>query len=194
MTTPAAPAPLVEVEDLQDYMSGVGLTGYQQDAAADIIAGVTGQIGAYLGRPVLLRERTEFAVHGWLSATPVTAIWTVDGVVYNLTSPGRYANGNIGREATVRYTGGLAADEEARDLLRITILRAAAAEMTNRHDDTVSVKDLEIRNPDGVNGQPLTEGAYGATPAMLAPLRRWKRHGVFQRRGIGSTLNWGAYL
>lgn len=194
MTTPVPPPPLVEVEDLRDYMSGVSLTGYQADAATDIIAGITGQIGAYLGRPILVRERTELAVQGWLAATPVTAIWEVDGVIYNLTTPGRYANGNIGREAVVRYTGGLAADEEARGLLRITILRAASIEMTNRHDDTVTVKDLDIREPGAAGPTSYGQDAFGATPAMLAPLRRWKRHGVVQRRGIGSTLNWGAHL
>lgn len=189
MTTPAVPPPLVEVEDLRDYMSGVNLTGYQADAAADIIMGVTGQIGAYLGRPILVRERTEWAVQGWLSATPVTAIWEVDGVIYNLTTPGRYVNGNIGREALVRYTGGLAADEDARDLLRITIMRAASFEMTNRHDDTVTVKDLDIREPGPAGPGSYAQDALGATPAMLAPLRRWKRHSAFQRRG-----GWAAYL
>lgn len=190
MTTPAPVAPLVEVEDLQDYMSGAKMTGYQEDAALDIIMGVTGQIGAFLGRPILVRERTEWATQGWLSATPITAIWDVDGVAYNLTTPGRYVNGNIGREALVRYTGGLAADEDARDLLRITILRAAAVEMTNRHDDTITVKDLDIREPGAAGPNSYAEDAYGATPAMLAPLRRWKRLGAFQRRGLSQ----GAWL
>ena len=175
-------APLVTVDDLRDYMSGVGLTTSQEDAAQDIIDGLVGQIEAVLGRPVAIEERVEYASSGWLSATPVQAVHEIDG--YAHTAPlGRLVTGNLGYAATVRYTGGLGADPSARRLLRITILRAAAAEMTNRHDDTVSVKDLDIREPAGTSGTPFTESAYGVTPEALAPLMRWKRHAVFQRAG-----------
>lgn len=178
---PDAPA-LVTVDDLRDYMSGVGLTTSQEDAAQDIIDGIIGQIEAVLGRPVAVEERTEYAASGWLLATPVAAIYEIDG--YAHTGPvGRLVGGSLGYVATVRYMGGLGADPSARRLLRVTILRAAAAEMTNRHDDTVSVKDLDVREPAGTSGTPFSESAYGVTPEALAPLMRWKRHNVFQRAG-----------
>lgn len=150
--------PIVDVEALRDYMSGVSLKGYQENAAEDIIAGVIGEITAYLGRPVVVKRRAERVIGGrggaWLRATPVIEVLTVDGMPYpewdvhlGAIPGGRLHTGRWGRHL-VDYIGGLAADDEARPLLRAEILRAAADEMTNRHDDTHSVKDLTIRQSD----------------------------------------------
>lgn len=52
-------------------------------------------------------------------------------------------------------------------IFRLLILRAAAREMQNMHDDVVGLKDLETRNV-----APLTTGF---TPEELASVRRWRR-------------------
>lgn len=176
----AATDPVVTVDDLRDFMSGIELEGFQREAAEDVIAGLLGQISGYLGRPVVVRERTEYASRGWLKGTPVVSIKTIDGIDYNLTSPGAMTGGRLGYAATVTYTGGLLADEDARDLIRIMVLRAAADEMTNRHDDTVSVKDLTVRD-DGDNAPAERKQTRGLDSKSLAMLNRWRRSAAFQR-------------
>lgn len=65
----------------------------------------------------------------------------------------------------VTYTAGL--DGEQIPYLKLVILRAAAREMQNMHDDVVGVKDLETRNV-----APLQTGF---TDEERASLRRWRR-------------------
>lgn len=179
--------PLVDIEALRDYMGGVSLKGYQESAAEDVIAGVIAEIASYLNRPVVVRERTERVVAGrggaWLSATPVLSVASVDDAPYaewdqylSAIPSGRLHRARWGENIVV-YTGGLAADREARDLLRIEVLRAAADEMTNRHDDTASVKDLTIRKSD--NRSPKrSESPAPEQRARFARLERYKRRSV----------------
>ena len=72
-----------------------------------------------------------------------------------------FANDDI----QVIYTAGLAGDGIKH--FKLMILRAAAREMQNMHDDVVGIKDLETRNV-----APLTTGF---TPEALASVRRWRR-------------------
>jgi hypothetical protein len=72
-----------------------------------------------------------------------------------------FANDDI----QVIYTAGLAGDGIKH--FKLMILRAAAREMQNMHDDVVGIKDLETRNV-----APLTTGF---TPEELASVRRWRR-------------------
>lgn len=65
----------------------------------------------------------------------------------------------------ITYTAGL--DGPQIPIFRLLILRAAAREMQNMHDDVVGLKDLETRNV-----APLTTGF---TPEELASVRRWRR-------------------
>lgn len=178
MASPLPPG-VPDVDALRDFMSGVHLEGYQQNAAEDVINGLVGQIEAYLGRPIFVEERTEWAAGGWLSATPVVSIAAVGGLPYT-GDVGRLRSGHLGWEADVRYTGGLAADPSAARLLRAMILRAAADEMTNRHDDTVSVKNLDMR--DDSQEPAATKESRGLPRSTLASLERWKRRGAYQRR------------
>lgn len=183
----AADGPLlVEVDELRDYMSGIELAGYQQAAAEQVIRGVTAEIEAYLGRPILVKERIEKVVArrggGWLSATPVLSIADIDGSVYADWDPylsaipdGRLHGARYGTNV-VRYTGGLAADENALALLRAEILRAAAVEMTNKHDDTMSLRGLDIRES---NDDEKPKGTpHGVQTQQFERLKRYKRRGV----------------
>lgn len=72
-----------------------------------------------------------------------------------------YANDTI----EVDYTAGL--DGEEIKIFRLLILRAAAREMQNMHDDVVGVKDLETRNV-----APLVTGF---TPEERLSIKRYKR-------------------
>lgn len=72
----------------------------------------------------------------------------------------------IGVPILVSYTGGLPPD--AVRLLRIEILRIAAKEMTNRHDDTLSVKGTERNDKTPVL-------PYGLTDEARTRLSRFKR-------------------
>lgn len=65
----------------------------------------------------------------------------------------------------VTYVAGL--DGPAVPIFRLLILRAAAREMQNMHDDVVGLKDLETRNV-----APLTTGF---SPEELQSVRRWRR-------------------
>lgn len=66
---------------------------------------------------------------------------------------------------TVEYTAGLAGGEIK--IFKLLILRAAAREMQNMHDDVVGIKDLETRNV-----APLTTGF---TPEEINSIRRYRR-------------------
>lgn len=65
----------------------------------------------------------------------------------------------------VTYTGGLNGEDIA--FLKLSILRAAAREMTNQVDDVVGLKDLQTRDA------PMKQ--TGFTPEEIALLKRWKR-------------------
>lgn len=72
-----------------------------------------------------------------------------------------FANDNI----EVVYSAGLEGGQIKH--FKLMILRAAAREMQNMHDDVVGIKDLETRNV-----APLTTGF---TPEELQSVRRWRR-------------------
>jgi hypothetical protein len=63
------------------------------------------------------------------------------------------------------YTAGL--DGPALPVFKLLILRAAAREVQNMHDDVVGLKDLETRNV----GPLIT----GFTPEELQSVKRWRR-------------------
>lgn len=72
---------------------------------------------------------------------------------------------NPNDKVEVTYTGGL--DGEAIPFLKLSILRAAAREMTNQVDDVVGLKDIQTQSV------PIKQ--TGFTPEEIALLRRWKR-------------------
>lgn len=67
---------------------------------------------------------------------------------------------------TITYTAGL--DGTSIKVFRSLILRAAAREAQNLHDDNRGLQDLEAR------GAALM--TTGFTPEELASVKRWRRH------------------
>lgn len=97
------------------------------------------------------------------SVTPTLQSPNTDYVVrrYGIDMYRAFPNDKV----TVTYTAGL--DGPEIKVFKLLILRAAAREMQNMHDDVVGLKDLETRNV-----APLTTGF---TAEELKSVSRWKR-------------------
>lgn len=100
------------------------------------------------------------------SVVPVAQVANTDYVVrrYGIDLYNAMPNDTV----TVAYTGGL--DGSAINVFRLLILRAAAREMQNMHDDVVGLKDLESRNV-----APLQTGF---TELELKSVKRWRHHKI----------------
>lgn len=95
------------------------------------------------------------------SPTTLTA-----GTDYSVAKFGIYVYGaQVNSRITVSYTAGI--DGTTLPYFKLVLLRAAAREMQNMHDDTVGLKDLTTRNV-----APLTTGF---TDSEVARLSRYKR-------------------
>lgn len=162
--------------ELSDYMSGFTLNPvYGQDDAADmVIAGVQTDLERYLNRslePQTVTERVPVDRESGVVKTTRTPILSIPtGAPYYFYGDRIFVAGNyttmdvslyvLGHHIseqewmTVTYTAGY----DARSVLaggpgdpsfadvRLAVLRVASREMTNRHDDTLSVKGLDTRN------------------------------------------------
>lgn len=179
MTTPSNPDLIVDVAELQTYMSGVSLSTAQLVAAEYVIAGLTDSLERIMNRALLRKARTETLFGGasgiaYPSATPViSATWTSPGgTVYPLmiSEGGIYVG--VGTTLEVTYVGGY--DGRNDEGLRLAVMRAASREMTARHDDTLSVKDLSVRD----EGEPTIRRDVGWQPDELMRLMRLRRRVV----------------
>lgn len=175
---------IIEVDDLIDYMSDIDLSSDQRTAAEFVIAGAQAEVESYLGRPLERVTRTETLVPDlngviWPYATPIVS---VSGITYlgnggvilpmlvpvvNPGSNGIYVGWGYG-PVTITYVGGL--HPQAVPIARLTVLRIAAREMENRHDDTLSVRDLST---DSSDPNPL-----GMQPEDERRLERWRHRTV----------------
>lgn len=165
-------------------MSGLGLDTDQVDAAQDVLDGLERELERHIQRPLQNMERTELvypdeAGRLWPKATPITSITSPAGLLPNggngltgtyVVAPSLMWGGGY-EPVTLVYTGGLAGEDE-KDV-KLAIMRAAAREVTVRHDDTLSVADLEERNTQPVDRQPL-----GFTDAELKKFDRLRRRTV----------------
>lgn len=146
---------IVTVQELQDYMSGVGLAVDQQLALQDVLDGVQRELERYCQRPLERMERTEAvfpddAGRLWPKATPIESVSSpvglypngANGLVGTYPAPALMFGGGV-EPVVLTYVGGLVGAEE--DDVRLAILRVAAREATDRHDDTRTVTDLEGR-------------------------------------------------
>jgi hypothetical protein len=150
---------LVRVEELSNHMSGVTFTAAQTADAERTLAGLQRSLERKLKRRFTEAEVTEWTYAdegGWamLTRTPVVSIESIGGYWSTGAAPFTYGrrhtkNGVAGLSplswALVTYRGGGLGDDL--EDIRFAILEKAAAVMTNRHDDTRSVKDLDTREP-----------------------------------------------
>lgn len=168
---------LLSVQDLVDYMSGITLSAGQRDAAREVLDGVQGEVELYLNRvlePVSVTETVQIDDNNYaqLSRSPIisiTGVTVADGAVpatvvpwslnnrglyvtYGLLAVGlnsyldpNYSQGTV----IVTYTAGIdGISGPNAALLRLTILRVAAREMTPRHDDVLGVAETRTVRPD----------------------------------------------
>ncbi len=185
---------IVPVDDLIDYMSGINLNPSQgqRRAAEFILAGVQADLERYLNRPLTPTVRTESvpvnsdgsvrtSLSPIISIPAGTTSYYLRGDRLFATSLYRDASLLVGdwfhedREPliTVTYTGGYdgALDEFAD--VRLAILRVASREMTNRHDDTLTVKGLNT-DPAGEPTGPQN-GVQGWTMDELRQFDRLRK-------------------
>ncbi len=177
---------IVDVDALRAYMSSIGLDLEQEDSAQLILDGLQRQLERHCQRPLERKERTELVYPDelgrlWLTATPIISISDPPGLRpgQGNSVQGTYAFGlttgygfGVGYEPiTVTYVGGISGEDE--DDVRLAILRAAAREMTVRHDDVLGVSDLATRRV-----EPVDRRTPGFMPEELAKFDRLRRRTV----------------
>lgn len=172
----------VDTNELRDYMSGIGLDADQADSAQTILDGLQRQLERHCQRPLERVERTETLTPDefgrlWPSATPIVSVSDpVDGIVINhrmwLTGSSLASVWGGGwQPVTVTYVGGVDGPDE--EDIRVAILRAAAREVTVRHDDVLDVTDLTTRRVEAVDRR-----TPGFLPDELAQFDRLRRRTV----------------
>lgn len=171
---------IVSVTELTDYMSGIGLTVEQTEAAEQILLGLERDLERHLQRPLQRVERTEVVFPDefgrlWPKATPIESVSSPAGLAPNGANglSGSYPGvvGVRGGGVVITYVGGLVGQDE--EDVRLAILRAAAREMTPRHDDTLSVRELGTQVP-----APTDRREPGWTDAELKQFDRLRRRTV----------------
>lgn len=177
----AAGYSFVSVGELKDYMSGIGLDVDQAAAAQDVLDGLQRELERHCQRRFERKERTETLIPDdfgriWPKATPVVSVTAPFGLSVIAGGNG-VAGPAFGFMATypvvLTYVGGLDPDGDDLHDVRIAILRAAAREVTDRHDDTLSIKDL-----DGRDAPTRDKRDLGFTEKELAKFDRLRRRTV----------------
>lgn len=181
---------IVDVENLKDYMSNFDMDSDQESAAEIILAGLQKELERYLNRPILTKTITETVPTDTVglavpSYTPVISIIKIhfkssffvnsvsqefDITDYAWMPEGIYT-GIRNDQVTLTYEAGLGLADDELDDLKLGILRAAAREMTTRHDDTLSVKELAATN----EGEPPPQWQYGWRPEELEKFDRLRK-------------------
>lgn len=177
----------VKTGDLKDYMSGIGLDADQAEASQDVLDGLQRELERHCRRLFERKERTERVRvdelgRVWPRAVPVVSITSpVDTFTVgwgNMLDPVSSLTlaapwGLPGGFVELTYVGGLDPEEDDLHDVRIAILRAAAREVTDRHDDTLSVKDTDARDRQRTDKREL-----GFTEAELKKFDRLRRRTV----------------
>lgn len=181
---------LVSVDELRAYMSGITLDDAQETAAAAVLQGVQAELERYLQRPVEPRWFTETAALGddgslLTSKTPVRQVVGTELVVRaGRLWPGPAFSQLLGYTAIpITYEAGFDGRLEEFADVRLAILRVASREMTDRHDDTRSVRDLDTRN------EPGPPPVIGWTPEELSRFDRLRARTASVGRP-GDGLRW----
>ena len=176
---------LVRRNELIDHMSGISLSPAQRDDAERVLAGVQRNLERYLHRDLESNEWTETVQtdsfgYAALKHTPITALLHVvdAGEIsfpYTCTFERSRIIGPPMSRLVVTYVAGLGfagGDEESQDV-KLAIMDVAARIMSERHDDSHSVKDLNADDP-GTKG----EGLLRWTPAELEQFDSLRRRVV----------------
>lgn len=169
---------IVSVDELRTYMSEITLTPDQRTAARLVIEGVQSEIETYLNRSIEPVTRSEYLVSDhngnvWPLHTPIVSVVSVTHANAPLPftlDDGLLAAGSPGSAVVLTYVGGIGEGHRAHYHLRLEVLRIAMREMQTRHDDTLSVKDL--------NTTDTTPLPIGLTEDDLKRIRRWKRRTI----------------
>lgn len=196
--------PIITPADLGTYMARTITAGAHEDAVAEMIDGLEGDLAAYLKRPVVPTDFTDEAVEVtrsgqvYLKRSPVISVasFTVDGVALDATWytvkdyglhdvwPGFLPSPLIQPAPTllVSYRAGLPGDDPTTDFgrkARGVLLRAAV-----RDFNQVVREDLAGVARGSVEGTSLEfhggvkAGAGGLTESELESFKRWKRRTV----------------
>lgn len=143
----AADDSFVTVDELRDWMNSIGLDADQYKGTQDTLDGLQRELERYCQRRFKVRAYVETIhpdEHGrlWPKNTPVLDVIEPAG----LTGHGNQILGGgafYGAPVVVKYVAGLA-PEDAADV-RLAIMRVAARDVTDRHDDVLSVRDTDTR-------------------------------------------------
>lgn len=200
---------IVAPQDLVDYMSGIRLPAAATAALPGILDGLQGDIEAFLRYPI---EPNQTAITETVGITAAgyfaTSVWPIASVTTITDSTGAAftnytfdASGDLSAIGqgpwdpsgyTITYVPGLPARPMA--IAKSRILRAAAREVANMHDDS--------RIPSGdPNGRKSADQPIGFQKGELKALSRWKRRaeGVYSRPqpylpGVGPSYDaYGGY-
>lgn len=158
----------VSVDELIAYMSDIELSSGQRLAAKLVLDGVEGQVRRFINRPILptaVTEAPEVSADGLLLTrhTPVLSLTPVEGV--ELRDGLLYSTG-WGTAPSISYVAGLEADDL--NAVKLEILRIAAREMTNKHDDIQGNSGVGR----GEDAKPEPEGLTEDDRKQLRPFRR----------------------
>lgn len=182
---------LVQVEDLRKYMAGQDLSGRKFDIAQGILDGLEAQLQTWVNRPLdqstTITETLPIGIDGivWPTHSPVLA-WIIPasadipeqselpyGAVY-LGSVPVDDGGSVISTITIAYRASLR--PEWTDAWRLVILRAAAREMTDRADNTMTVKSLSARSEERKTGRGSSiQKPDGFTEEELKQISRTRR-------------------
>lgn len=178
----------IDASELSSYMSGMGLDVDQEVALQEVLDGVQRELERHCQRLFERKERTERVLvddlgRVWPKATPIVSVTSpVDTFTVgygNMLNPvtsltlGLGAYYGPGGSFDLTYVGGLDPEDDDLHDVRVAILRVAAREATDRHDDTLSVKDTDTRDAQRTDKREL-----GFTEKELKKFDRLRRRTV----------------
>lgn len=173
---------IVTTSELKDFMSSIGLDADQASAAQDVLDGLQRELERYCQRPLERMERTEVvfpddAGRLWLKATPIVSVSEPTDLqpgpgnsIYGFYPYGSMFGG-LYEPVTVTYVGGIEGKDE--DDVRLAILTIASRIVTNMHDDSRTVTDLN-----GEEAKSSDTRAQGWTKDELKKFDRLRRRTV----------------
>lgn len=172
---------VAEVDDLVGYMSGIKIPAGSREIVQLVLDGAQADLETFLGYELIqsgLPAETAYVTDPrtlmlMTSRWPVASVQSIADSQGNVPSWDFDNTGNIiVRDCsydcngyTITYTPGLPPAQL--NLAKLLVLRVASREVTNKHDDTRSVRDVNGRLP-----KPLPEGWQTGEKKQFS---RWRR-------------------